>query len=312
MLASPLISIIVPVYNMEEYLVKCLESVCSQTLRDIEIICINDGSTDNSLKILEEFQKNDERIQIITQRNQGLSAARNAGLDVAKGEYIAFVDSDDFISPFMYEDLSKKIIKYNTDIVVCNYFLMNEASVEPRSICSDYYINSEKDYLYDLLKDENIQNYVWSRLYKRKLFKDVRFQVGKVFEDIYLSIDLIGKIKTAYYTSEPHYCYRMREDSITNSLTIKSVKDAIEGEYIRYCKIKNIYPDLLAIGVYSLLKWISIMCDAFGDKKAIFDNFGEIIDSILSDLEKINIEEFKDNYKYYDVLELIKEYKKLQ
>ena len=302
-----LISVIVPVYNMEEYLVKCLENLCSQTLKEIEIICVDDGSTDNSSNILREFQNKDKRIKIITQTNQGLSAARNAGLDIAVGKYIAFVDSDDFVSPNMFKKLYDVISKYNTDIVVCNHFVMGEDYVYPKSQRADFMMNSEKKYLSELLLDESIFNYVWSRLYKREIFEDVRFRKGKVFEDIYLSNDLIGKINNAFYISDPLYCYRMRNGSITNSLDFSSIKNSIEAIILRYNSINKKYPDLQVLNIFSTLRWISIMAKDYGENK--IDNFFEVfnkeINYLINDLNQVDISIFSNRYKYDYVLELV-------
>ena len=305
-----LISVIVTVYNTSDCLFNCLNSLCKQTLKEIEIICVDDGSTDNSADILKKYQEKDSRIKIITQKNQGLSSARNAGLEVATGEYIAFVDSDDVISPNMYEYLYSKIIKYNTDIVVCNHFLMNENNVHIRSMRGDFFINSEKIYLFELLLGDNIFDFVWSRLYKKELFDNVRFRVGKVFEDVYLSADLFDKINSAFYTSEPLYCYRIRNDGITGSKKISNIEDAIDGVYLRYNMIKEKYPELQNINVYSLFKWYCNMLDDFGNDKidAFFKKFKDKIVDVINDFDKADISIFCNNYKYNEVLAFVTEF----
>ena len=122
----PAISVIVPIYNVEPYLSQCLDSIISQTLADIEIICVNDGSTDNSLQILQKYAAQDNRIKIINQPNQGLSAARNSGIDVATGEFIGFVDSDDYIAPDFYETLYTVAKKYKANIAASNIIKFNQ------------------------------------------------------------------------------------------------------------------------------------------------------------------------------------------
>jgi glycosyltransferase involved in cell wall biosynthesis len=302
-----LISIIVPVYNVEEYLTNCLDSICNQTLKEIEIIIINDGSTDNSSEIIKEFQKNDKRIKVITQKNQGLSAARNAGLDIATGEYIGFVDSDDFISPDMYMDLYNKILEYDTDIVICNHYILENDSLRTNSNYSDYLIETDKKYTYYLLRDEAIKNFVWSRLYKKELFDGVRFPIGKVFEDIYLSFYLLGKIKNSYYISEPLYCYRVREGSISRSVNIKIVTDVVNAVYSLYMKIKKKYPDLLTVSFFTTFRWISNMIDIYGKENMlmILKKYKKKISNIFKDIDKVDITRLPDYYKYNEVLELI-------
>ena len=123
-----LISIIVPIYNSENYIKKCLDSILAQTYSNLEVILIDDGSTDNSYNICKDYQKKDNRIVLLQQKNAGVSRARNHGLEVAKGEYIGFVDSDDYIEPEMYEILLNSIIESNSKIAICNYYYENEDS----------------------------------------------------------------------------------------------------------------------------------------------------------------------------------------
>ena len=116
---TPLVSVLIPVYNVEKYLSRCLDSLINQTLTDIEIICVNDGSTDGSLKILKQYQEKDNRIVIVDKKNGGLPSARNAGLDRARGQYVGFVDSDDYVEPSMFETLYKTAKKKNSEVVIC-------------------------------------------------------------------------------------------------------------------------------------------------------------------------------------------------
>lgn len=313
---NPLVSIIVPVYNVEKYLVKCLDSICSQTLKDIEIICVNDGSTDGSLKILEEYQKKDERIRIITQSNQGLSAARNTGLEIATGKYIGFVDSDDFISLNMYEDLYNTIVKYDTDVVICNHFSMVNNSITGGSkhvYNQDGLLKTEKEYIYNLLKDESIQNFVWSRLYKMEVLDGVRFRVGRVFEDVYLSVDLLGRINSAYYLNEPLYCYRIREGSITSSLDDKGLEDSINSVCLMFSSVKERFPDLLNLNVFYSLKLLAYMMSRYNKKDIdkMIKKYKEKIKLIFDEIKNVDLKEFSNNIKYNDVLKFIGDYKKI-
>ena len=140
-MSKPLVSVLIPVYNVEKYLSRCLESILKQTLTQIEIICVNDGSTDGSLEILEKYQKEDSRIIIINKENGGLPSARNAGLDRAKGKYVGFVDSDDFVEPNMFEKLYRTAEDEKSEIVICGANVFPE---EPRA----------SQWLYDCLSPE--------------------------------------------------------------------------------------------------------------------------------------------------------------
>ena len=307
-----LISVIVPVYNTAECLIDCLSGLCVQTFKDIEIICIDDGSTDNSLEILRKFEAYDKRIKVLTQSNQGVSAARNAALDMATGKYIAFVDSDDYVSPYMFSRLYDIITKNKIDIVLFNYFLDRDGIITVNSDLPSFVIDCEEEYLKLLLMDDEIRSYLCFRLYKKELFDNVRFPLGKIFEDIYLSNYLIGKIKKVYYTNEPLYYYRYRKDSLTNSLNISSIEDAIDSFFVRFKHVKKEYPDIMDINVYSILKWFSFIIENFEKDKYndFYKMFDKIIKEIIEEAKKIDITSFSNNYKYQDVLKFIEGYKK--
>lgn len=190
---KPKVSVIMPVYNVEKYLRQCMDSVVNQTLRDIEIICVDDGSTDGSLEILMEYAAHDSRITVLRQQNMRAGAARNAGLAIARGEYLSFLDSDDFFEPNMLQLLVAKITETRSDIVMCDCFLYNDA--ERRDECVEWTLRSE------LVKRTfscvNLPNdiftlsncWVWNRLYKHSFIKNnnIRFQNLGVANDTYFS-----------------------------------------------------------------------------------------------------------------------------
>ena len=304
-----LISLIVPVYNTSNYLLECLESISKQTLKEIEIICINDGSTDNSLNILKDYQKKDKRIIIIDQKNKGLSGARNSGLDIAKGKYIGFIDSD-YINPSMYETMYKAITKYRTDIVICNYHINTNGKITTHSKKKSYLIRNKTKYIKELLEDNNIQNYVWSRLYKKELFKNIRFAEGKVLEDIYLSSDLLDKINTAYYISKPLYYYRNRENSISKTTNLNTINDAIFSYYKRYCLINYKYKYLNKINIYSMLKWLTCFRRCFNDPEPFYKIYKEIISNVIEDYKKTDISEYAKEEIYDEIMNFIDYYLK--
>ena len=184
-MAEPTISIIVPVYKTEAYLEKCVDSILAQTFRDFELLLIDDGSPDNCPALCEEAAARDPRIRVIHQKNAGLSAARNTGVEAARGEWIGFVDSDDSIAPEMYETLLTYAQRDGAQIAVCDYLLVTEAG-EP--LPSSYRL--EEDKVLDrvgALEQMNRGHFkvAWNRLYRRELFETVRFPVGKIHEDEY-------------------------------------------------------------------------------------------------------------------------------
>ncbi len=220
---APKISIIVPVYNVEKYLSICLDSLINQTLNDIEIICINDGSTDGSLEILNEYAKKDTRIKIITQKNQGLSMARNNGLKEAKGEYISFIDSDDWIDTKMYEIMYQQAKEDNSEIVVCNLKLEKDNKTETYSywpIKKNGLINREETQSY-LFKHPS---YAWNKIYKKTflLNHNLQFLKGILYEDVPFWVQATLNVNRISYCTDYLYHYRLsREDAITKKKSEK-------------------------------------------------------------------------------------------
>lgn len=208
-----LISVIVPVYNVEEYVEKCVLSIINQTYKNLEIILVDDGSTDNSGKICDEIAIKDNRIKVIHKKNGGLSDARNVGIDIAKGDYLGFVDSDDFLHPQHYEILIKDALKYDAGISECRFVRETIQSYE--SFCNkilsyESKLCSSHDALMDLYASkENFHIMAWAKIYKRDLFKDIRFPKGRLHEDMpimYKLYELAGKLSVTnaklYYVSE--------------------------------------------------------------------------------------------------------------
>ena len=309
---TPIISIIVPAYNTSDYLLECIKSISKQTFENIEIICINDGSTDNSLDILNNCKEHDNRIIIISQENKGLSGARNTGLDIVRGSYIGFVDSDDYIDKDMFMILYSSIKKYNSDIAICNYYLKKDTCEEINSNHEDFYIDNRNSYITEMLRDDYINNYVWSRLYKKELFDNVRFQNGKLFEDICLSKDLINSINTAYYVSKPLYYYRFRDNSITNKININTINNAIYNYYDRYLFIYDNYPELRAFNVFTMLRWLYYQMDSYYNyfTENFFDVYKDVFNTVINDYNQNNIEIFANEIAYDDTIELVNKYKK--
>ena len=244
----PKVSIIVPVYNVEEYLEKCLDSLVNQTLKDIEIIIVNDGSPDNSQKIIDEYQSKYKNIKSYQKTNGGLSDARNYGINKASGEYLAFIDSDDYIKTDMIEKMYQKAKNEKLDIVVCNSIEIypNDISIEKKSNLN--------------YSDDSIKNYLISppmactRLYKKELFKNISFKKNIFYEDLELTPKLVNYTKNIGFIDEGLYYYYQRTGSImkqtefNNKLldifdVLESNKKALMKEYpeeIEYMYISHL------------------------------------------------------------------------
>ncbi len=219
MYMDELISVIVPVYNMEKYLKRCVDSILQQEYRQLEIILVDDGSTDNSPAMCDAYASQDERIKVIHKENGGLSDARNAGLKVAKGSYIGFVDSDDWIEPGMYKSMYEAAKKYQVPLVVCRYAEVYQDRVVDGS-GHDMVVLSREEVL-DIYICEHpqykIYNSVWSKLFKREIIGDTRFPKGRNSEDIVFTTKAFCKAERCVYIDEAYYNYvREREGSIMN------------------------------------------------------------------------------------------------
>ena len=173
----PLISIIVPVYNVKNYLEKCLQSICGQTYKNLEIILIDDGSSDGSGELCDLFAQRDGRIKVIHQANAGQSAARNRGLAVAQGEFLGFVDSDDWIEPDMYEFLYHLLKENGADISICSHYIETAVKTRVKHSSEQFSSFSREEAIRTLVEDKRIRNYMWDKLYKRQLFAGIYFPV---------------------------------------------------------------------------------------------------------------------------------------
>ncbi|MEG0051098.1 MAG: glycosyltransferase [Terrisporobacter sp.] len=264
---KPIISIIVPVFNTSTYLNQCLESIVNQSFQNFEVICIDDGSTDNSFEILKEFEMNHDNFKAISQKNKGVAFTRNAALNLAQGEYIAFVDSDDYIKPNYLERLYKESITNNADVVICNHYRYFESSRLSLPIIykKSKGIYNSKDILQGLIPDNLIHSYLWNKLWKKELFNNVSFPIMK-FEDIAIMCDLIYNSKKIAVINDALYYYRIRKTSIVRSYSINTQNDYIKAYgYIRlFLENNNIYRPykfyfkLLSIKVMLVMFFVNI------------------------------------------------------
>lgn len=236
-----LISIIVPVYKVEKYLRRCIESILNQTYTNIEVILVDDGSPDDCPAICDEYAQKDSRIIVIHKENGGLSDARNAGLNIAKGKFIGFVDSDDYIAPDMYQILITAALTNNADITLCNYTRVNEENIKIESL----QYATDKKYSKSEFIQELIQPYgsyyvvVWNKLYRNTIFEDLRFPIGKQHEDEYVIHYMIDSSSVIVSVKDTLYYYLQRQGSIMSGEF--NVKNLDYGEALldRYYFVKS-------------------------------------------------------------------------
>lgn len=235
---KPLISVIVPIYNVYEYVTKCIESIVNQTYYNLEIMLVDDGSTDGSGEICDEYAKKDSRIKVFHKENGGLSDARNYALERAHGELIGFVDGDDWIHTQMYGIMLNKMLETGSDIVACGFEQKNEELFN-------------EDIPYDKLNSRNMSSsealinieiplvVAWNKLYKHFLFDDIRYPVGRLHEDEFVIHKLFNKCKKIAVIEKELYFYTVRDGSIVSKLTLKRINDALDAlsDRVEYAEI---------------------------------------------------------------------------
>lgn len=225
-----LVSVIIPVFNVAEFVSETLDSVTNQTYNNLEIIIIDDGSTDGSGEICEEYKRKDDRIIVVHQKNKGLSAARNTGLNMISGNAVAFLDSDDVYRPEFIEKTVEALIREKSDLIVCRYTIPFTNGRMKQDVKDKRYPSIDKG-SYDRvgalqsLVEKKINNHVWNKLYRRSLWENIRFPVGHVFEDIDTTYRIIDQCERIYVIDEPLYLKRKHSGTITNTLTKKNIEE---------------------------------------------------------------------------------------
>ena len=293
-----LISVIVPVYKVEKYLEKCIESIIKQTYTNLQIILVDDGSPDNCGKICDEYAKKDSRIEVIHKINGGLSDARNVGINRANGRYIGFVDSDDYIKEDMYEKLINLIKEYDADISICNLYDVIDGNECIRNKDNGIHEYSRIDILKEILLDKNIQSYAWNKLYKKELFDEIKYPIGKKYEDIGTTFYLFEKCNKIVVTSEPEYYYLKRADSLVNNVTESTILDYTEIIIQRYLYIKQNIKELRKYNNYYLAK---TLITAHNDIENL-ENISEEMQQRYKKLYELVLEIIKSNSKDIDEL----------
>lgn len=301
--SKPIISIIVPVYNVEQYLPKCLDSILSQTFSDIEVITVDDGSPDSCGKILDEYAKKDERIKVIHKENGGVSSARNAGLDVAVGEYIGFVDPDDTIFPDMYEHLYNEAVEGNYDIVQCGCIQVNEAG----DVIQNLACNEEKEYTNtdDMLCDffeRTIINSVWNKIFKCDIIKNVRFITElRVAEDGLFVHDCLVKTNRLKVIKKCGYCYAISNSSVIHS----GINEKIFDNFVMLDALHDLHKDnenvLSCFKKYNAWFTVNVMFNVLQSQK-FQERIPEVIERILQLKETILKGKFSKKNKIFTLM----------
>lgn len=272
---KPIISIIVPVYNVEEYLDRCVESILKQTFTDFELILVDDGSPDNCPQMCDEWAKKDNRIKVIHKSNGGLSEARNAGIEIVNTEWIMFVDSDDEVKIDALKTLLDIVIDNQCDIGCCSFGVIenNEYFDNKNSLEINIYTNKDAMNWYSHSK----YGYTaWNKIYKTTLFDSIRYPKGRIYEDVATTYKLIDKSKSICFIDKDLFYYRLRDKSISHSkFSIKNL-DEIKAFEEYYSFIKSNYPELekrarraLVLSIYKNISGYVLMCQNSRDEKFI-------------------------------------------
>lgn len=243
-----LISVIVPVYNVEAYLRKCVDSICAQTYRNLEIILVDDGSPDNCGAICDEYARKDPRVKVIHKKNGGLSDARNAGLDICNGEYVAFVDSDDWIEPQMYQRLYELIEQFDAEMAIGGIVDEVVENGETRTVNITQYEKAPfaEDNLEMMRRYFQTAWAAWDKLYRAELFDGIRYPVGEINEDEAIVLQLLDRCRRVCYSNEVFYHYIRRTDG--TSITTSSFSEK-KLAWVKHCRdnlefIREKYPEL--------------------------------------------------------------------
>ncbi len=238
-----LVSVIVPIYRVELYIEECIDSILNQTYSNLEIILVDDGSDDRCPSICDAYQKKDSRIHVIHKENGGLSDARNVGIDVAKGDYICFIDSDDAVHPCFIQTLYDDLISTNSDIAICHYEKVDRI---PDMIEFQGKLNrnvyTQTELLNSLYGPETLSIIVaWNKLYRRHIWEQLRYPVGKVHEDEFVIHYILDQVNQVVINAGTYYYYRQREGSITSCYNEKRLHalEALENRIQFYQTIAN-------------------------------------------------------------------------
>lgn len=320
---SPKVSVIVPIYKVENYLNKCVDSIINQTYKNLEIILLNDGSPDRCGEIINLYARQDNRIKVFHKENGGLSDARNYGMNFVTGDYVIFVDSDDWIKEDMVETLIKGSLESNADVVQSGFYYAYENYLlydnRYYSENMDPIVLDKEKLMYELVVNEKVKNFAWGKLYKTKLIKDIPFKKGVLFEDVFWAHNVMNRVNKYLIIHKPMCYYRQREDSIVATYTernldiLKGLKERhkfIERNYINLVKESYKIIFITSMTHYQLLKKkknIKNRDDYMNEiKDYIRNNFKDIEKSLKNERELMwQLKLFKINPNLGDIYTLL-------
>lgn len=289
------VSVIVPIYNVEKYLKKCLDSLVHQTLKEIEIILVNDGSSDNSETIIQEYLSKYDNIKYFKKKNGGQSSARNYGLEHATGEYIGFVDGDDYVSLDMYLKMYNKAVSQNFDMVVCdlNYIYPD------KTMCVSGGVKVDTDKMYQVY----ISNYpsVCNKIFKNELFANIYFKEGVWFEDVEFLYRIFSKIKNVGVIHEPLCQYVQRDGSVMHSVN-NHIFDYVDNmnTVIKYYQDNNLFDKYYDVLEYAYVRYLYA---TFVRSAVVFDKktYLKAVDLAIQNVKK-NFKNYRKNKYFYKSL----------
>lgn len=253
-MSNPLITVIVPVYKVAPYLDRCIQSIVEQTYQNLEIILVDDGSPDNCPSMCDAWAKKDSRIKVIHKENGGLSDARNAGMAIASGDLIGFVDSDDWISPQMYQNLYDEMIRTDSDIAACGVQMVWEDGTPSRMLTkSGCCILNTEDAMRAIIEETWLKQPVWYKLYRRDTIQGILFPVAKYHEDVFWSYQAIGNAKRVAVNDTPGYFYWQRGESIMGKEYSLKRLDGLDAKVLRLAFVRKHFQQLVPAAECSLL-----------------------------------------------------------
>ena len=259
---GPRITVVVPVYKVEQYLVRCVDSILAQSYKNLEIILVDDGSPDKCGEMCDQYAELDNRVKVIHQKNQGLSAARNAGIDAATGDYISFIDSDDYVERRMIEVLYENLSTYQAQISCCEHVDVYEGKTVPKPRLQNEACKlTSEQALAKYLLSSTVDLIVWNKLYDIKLFVDLRFPVGKIYEDHFVTYRLLDRAKGIVHTKAQLYYYWKRNSSISGASFSSKTLQMREGLDEECSFIREKYPTIKRQIDLGYLFWITVIYD---------------------------------------------------
>lgn len=328
----PLLSVIIPVYNVEQYIKECFDSLIIQIKdADIEIICIDDGSIDKSGTICDEYASKYNRITVIHQENQGVSSARNCGLNLAKGKYIAWIDPDDYIANNWYQEICNVLITERPDILFFDYILLKNGKKIYKCFAEKASFVHKREFLDEIVDDIKIQSQLWQKVFKRELFDGIQFSTNIIcMEDYAVLHKIILKANKVYYLNKPLYFYRIRKESLVTKVDLQKSYQCylLSKERYNFLVNKNIKISKIGYLMQALGFCMQYQKVSYSLRRKYYDNYLEckniINENICHILRKKNLDikiklKFLISYlnllniviKIYDIVKMVKNGEKI-